>query len=83
MAFTTEKVRIALRESWSSFLFFLFLMAVAVALSYLEEFLRKIHRPEPIPSVAHYGSQLALLADSIVFGKLIWDAVIRAWSTKP
>jgi hypothetical protein len=82
MAFTTEKLKVVLRESWSSFLFFLFLMALAVALSYLEEFLNKIHRPQPIPAVAHFGSQLALLADSIVFGKLLWDAVVRALSKR-
>jgi hypothetical protein len=80
MAFTTEKFKVALRESWSSFLFFLFLLAVAVALSYLEEFLRRIHRPEPIPTTAHYGSNLALLADFIVFGKMLYDAVTRMWS---
>lgn len=83
MALTTEKFKIAIRESWSSFLFFLFLLGVAVALSYLEEILRKMQRPEPIPSVAHYGSKLALLADSVVFGKLLWDAVVRAFLTKP
>jgi hypothetical protein len=82
MAFTTEKFKVALRESWSSFLFFLFLMGLAVALSYLEDSLRAMHRPEPLPSAAHYGSLLALLADMIVFGKLLWDAVSNAW-TKP
>jgi hypothetical protein len=80
MAFTTEKCKVALRESWSSFLFFLFLLGVAVALSYLEEILKRMNRPELILMVVHYGSNLALLADSIVFGKMLWDAVIRAWS---
>jgi len=64
-------------------LFFLFLMALAVVLSYVEELLHAMHRPEPLPSVARYGSYLALLADMIVFGKMLWDAIVHMWSKEP
>jgi hypothetical protein len=80
MAFTTKKFKAALRESWSSFVFFIVLLALAVFLSYVEEWLVAMKRPEPLPSVAHYGSLVCLLADMIVFGRLLWDAISHAWS---
>ena len=58
-------------------------MAVAIALSYLEEVLKAMHRPEPLPSVCRFGSYLALLADMIVFGKMLWDAILHMWSKEP
>lgn len=68
-----------LRNYGSSFLFFLGLLLVAVTLSYVEDFLRSMNRPEPLLSAAHYGSLLLLLADMIVFGKILWDLIRDSW----
>lgn len=81
-AFVTSEFKRALRASLSSFFCCLLVLVMAVVLSFLEDFLRATHRPAPMVLVAHYGSLLAFVVDMIIFGKLIWDAVMLGVAAK-
>ena len=80
MAFTTRDFRTAIRHSFGSFLFFVFLLATAVGLSYLEELLDAWHRPAWLTFLAHWGSIVAAVVDAIVFGKLLWNGLMHILS---
>lgn len=80
MALLSDKFKAAIRESISSFVLLIVLLAAAVILSYVEEALEALHRPKLILYATRVASNAALLADMIVFGRLLWFVVSHTWS---
>jgi hypothetical protein len=82
MASPFEEFRRAIKHSLGSLVFFIFLLAAAVGLSYLEELLQAWHRPIWLTFLAHWGSVAAAVADAIVFGKLLWSGIMHNFAPK-
>jgi hypothetical protein len=81
MSFLSQRSKAVLRHLFGSTLVAVWLLAVAVGLSFAEDWCRYMHREKIILFAIEFISIAALIGDGIIWLLLVYEGVKSAWKS--